>query len=130
MPRRRHRLPPSNGQSIILSCPEAFSEAIVCSEYSLSLGSRLWKPSLHQSRRKHHRSRELSPIHDGQVRRTPQQVSEEKQAPSGIVEESPSELSKRRLPQEAHSPSGRGNDRRYCSSCCCGTYQRRFTSSL
>src|SRR2546428_4206298 len=130
MPRRRHRLPPSNGQSIILNCPEAFSEAIVRSEYPLPLGSRLWKPSLHYSRRYNHRSRELSPIDARPVRRTPQQVSQEKQASSRIVEESPSELSKHNLPQKSHSPPGRGNDRRYCSSDCCSAYQRRFSSRL
>src|SRR3989442_8352342 len=130
MPRPRPRLPPTNRQSITLSCPEAFSEAIVRSEYPLPLRSRLRKPSLHQSRRKHHRSRELSPIHARPVRRTPQQVSEGKQAPSRIVEESPSELSKHRLPQQSHSPPGQGNDRRYCSSSCRGTYQRRFGSCL
>src|SRR2546422_4029606 len=130
MPRRRYWLPPPNGQSITLSCPEAFSEAIVRSEYPLPLRSRLWKPSLHQSRRKHRRSRELSPIDARPVRRTPQQVSEEKQAPSRIVEKSPSELSKHRLPQQSHSPSGRGNDRRHCSSDCCSAYQRRLSSRL
>ena len=130
MPGRRHGLSPSNGRSNTRSCPETFTEAIVCHEYALSFGSRLRKPSLRYSRRNHHRSRELSPVDAGPVRRTPQQVSEEKQAPSRIVEERKSELSKHRLPQQAHSPSGRGNHRRYCSSSRCGSYQWRFGSCL